>query len=226
MGCQVSEQSCQLVYILATHIFFILMELNKMVDDVNNKFFPFKSKYKVKLECEGKVVFKKRSSVVVSNLDRAFSMINFFLRDKHGSWFVLSKYNKGRHLLLRGGREAPNYYVLYKKDFFNSYNEFGGEILVVHPEFMGLGESINESCLGVALHYKAVLLFIYPDGKVYCIHSETLWNLSRRYPSMLHVQKRSNVYKVPDFQKGRDVVHERVILFPLKLMELFGLLKD
>lgn len=164
--------------------------------------------------------------MIISNLDSAFKHAQNTLRKSYvHNWFQRIPKNKGRHLLLKScDPKIPNFYVLFKNDFFHLFNEFCPEFVKDNPSCRGLGESINEESLNEALRNNAYLLYVYPNGSIYGIHPKMIYKSWSDLPpiqksELLRKQKKSNEYRLRDGSGMIAKIFELEFLFPIKWLE-------
>lgn len=155
------------------------------------------------------------------NHDAAFR----FVRDrlialKYTNVSAMIPQNKGRHCLLK--TDQGNFYCLFKHQFFWKYSEYFMELLGDMPYLNGAGESINVSCLGVALENNAQLLYVYGDNNIYLIDPLKILDLHSRafkyYTSgIIRSQDKSNTYKIAYTNGIEEDINEATYVFPIRL---------
>lgn len=138
--------------------------------------------------------------------------------------FTLKSYdylNQRRHCLVQveeHGRRSY-FYLVFKKAFFYSFNALAKEFINKNPDNAGFGESINVEWLERARSFSAGLLFIYPDSKIYLIHSITLWKFVHEN-QLIRDQERLNHYKeLHDGNLLSIQKYERTAYFPINWQE-------
>jgi hypothetical protein len=154
----------------------------------------------------------------------AFRYARITLEKRYKTIFEWIPKNKKRHLLLRNVGHGLNFYCLYKKDFFQSFNSRCPGFVKIHPELSGLGESINESNFQDALNHNATLIYIYPDGSIYGVHTKLIDKFFSLLPEyikneMIRTQDKTNFYKASDGSGQYNAVLEQERVFPIKWLE-------
>ena len=137
---------------------------------------------------------------------------------------MVTPWNKGRHLLIQyqkfGNNNYYYFYCLFKHTTFHSFNNEFKNFVTSFPEFEGHGESINIEFLEYAKNREAMLLYIYPDGKIYSIESKLVYNFCYKN-NLIRTQDRRNEY-IEAYSNGSSmVVQEKEAVFPIKLMARF-----
>lgn len=112
--------------------------------------------------------------------------------------------------------QGNTYYCLFKREYFQMFNNYYPEFVIHHPNLRGVAESINEECLDFAIKLDAILLFIHPDGRVYQIYPMTVKKLG-----LVRVQNEPNVYKKDDYTGEQEAVNEKTYHVPVKLLKRF-----
>jgi hypothetical protein len=95
--------------------------------------------------------------------------------------------NESRHSVIL--TDIGNFYILFKREFFMSFGMIFNE--------SGAGESCNEDFLDKAIEYKANLLFVYPDGKIYTISSMLFKKLSQENNWIRETASKEKTYSIP-----------------------------
>ncbi len=125
--------------------------------------------------------------------------------------------NKGRDTVVI--TDNHKYYVKFKKDFLMTFNEQFFKFVNEHPEWRGVGETINIEHLRIAVGMGCkYIIIIYPDGKIYSIPPKLWFNFSTNN-FLIRSQERGNSY-VNNFNKR--IVHETTCHIPVKLLRRFG----
>jgi len=158
------------------------------------------------------------------NCSAAFEYVKKLLRAKGYAIRMLSYKSNGRHLIIEGIDSKEHYqyfYCIYKHEFIHSFNELFPEFVSKHTEYAGYAESINIEYLEYARVREAILLYIYPDCKVYSIDSNFLNNFVIEH-GLLREQTKQNEYDVAYGNGLTEVVHEKVNMFPIKLLNRYN----
>ncbi len=144
------------------------------------------------------------------NCDFAYRFMLKELKLLNDVFFVSQPVYGNKHCLAYSNNKdsyVPKYYMIFKRDFFISFNIAFPKFIKSHPELSGYGESINVAALDLACKYNVdLLLFVHSDGRVYFIN-----------PIFL----RSYVIKHSLVRKQFD--NECTYSFPLKLLSPFEL---
>lgn len=119
------------------------------------------------------------------------SFVSYIKRRFPGGFFSVVSLNQGRHRIY-GGRGLPSFYVVFKKDYLRTFNfQFPGFVRD-HPEFKGLGESLNVEWLRIARAKKIDwLVFIYPSGDMYVTTPDAMFRFCNKF-NLVRSQKRLN----------------------------------
>lgn len=145
----------------------------------------------------------------------AFHYLVKLVNGKEGLIGFPASFNKGRHMLLET-LMGNKYYCLFKREYFQTFNNYYPEFVIHHPNLRGVAESINEEWLDLAIKFDAVLLFIHPDGRVYQIYPMTIKKLG-----LVRVQNEPNIYKKEDYTGEQEVVNEKTYHVPVKLLKRY-----
>ena len=153
----------------------------------------------------------------IKNQDRAFYLIMQRLREVHGEYYYMKKYNKGRHLLLYSTDPLPRYYVVYKREWFNTFAKQFPAFIQENPRFASeVGESINtqdlENAVSVGTNY---LIFVHEEG-IWKISALLFLKFARKN-NLVRRQNRTNPYK----QQGgfSSYIHEDTYSIPASMLE-------
>jgi hypothetical protein len=149
--------------------------------------------------------------------------------------------NKFHHTLI--GSKNKNYYLLYKKDFFNSFSQIFKEY--ANTEYAGVGETINREYMQFALNHNAELIFCYEKSPCiyYCADSiklskeinrhlgtdsnysevlgTKLLKLYCEFHNLVRVQDKTNEYKIDNYSESKIQVNEQTYSFPVKILKRF-----
>lgn len=112
---------------------------------------------------------------------------NILQRDRKAKILSITKTNDFKHSII--STDIGNFYVLFKRDFFNSFGKIFNE--------SGVGESINDDALRRAEETKANLLFVYTDGKIYTISSMLFRKLSKENNWSRKTEAGELTYSIP-----------------------------
>ena len=118
--------------------------------------------------------------------DTAFK--NFLLGK---SFKVLSKRNKGRHLLVN--IDGKLVYLVYKRDFFNTFEDKFKSFCDKFPHLKGVGESINEDCLEYCIKAKVQEIYFLHGSGDYSITPRLFYNFIEKF-GLKRVQDKGNMY--------------------------------
>ena len=88
----------------------------------------------------------------------------------------------------------------------------------------GAGESVNVDVLESAMENNQLLLFVYPDGKVYVVNPSRIFDVhldaKKFYPlGLFRSQDKVNDYEIAYSNGGVLNIHEMTCSFPVKLLE-------
>jgi hypothetical protein len=172
--------------------------------------------------------------------DKALEITMNYLLGKLISPVIINR-NKFGHALIRTNKGVL--YWLFKKDHFHSFNYEMKGFVKAHPEFAGLGESINQEYLLYAIDKNATLIFqyqdneaiyapsrqklleevkkIFPEGNFENIDSTRLLKIFCDAYNLKRAQDRENEYKSNDYCDSTIRIHEITYSFPLKLLERY-----
>lgn len=175
------------------------------------------------------------------NKDSAFSFVMRHLYSKGYSPVLLSE-NKFGHRLIKTSN--GNYYYIFKKDFFYSFNNIFKDYINEPNSIHGVAESINTEYIHFALRNKATLLFCHLgyENAIYTVDKEKLipllemaglYGITNNSTLMLlmycehhklkRTQDRTNEYKVNDYSENTVLINEQTYSFPFKLLKKFNL---
>lgn len=158
-------------------------------------------------------------------VDNALQRVGVLLHKSYGFHFFLSSFNSGRHGLFFPPSDVlgvPSFYVLYKKEFFMSFNKVFSSFVAANPIFNSVGESINEDYLDLAVAKKVdYFLFVYDDGKVYSVPVLLVKKFCDKH-GLRRVQEVRNVYNRRDGSGLCSSVNEITCSFPITLFKKWG----
>ena len=129
--------------------------------------------------------------------------------------------NKSYHCIIRHDKGV--FYCLFKRDFFMTYPQKYKLFLDAFPDLNGAGESVNVDVLDGAMENNQLLLFVYPDGKIYIVSPSKIFDThldaKKYYPDGLYrSQDKSNDYKVA-YSNGQIInINECTCSFPIKIL--------
>lgn len=150
----------------------------------------------------------------IQNEDKAFEYIIQQFR-KFDFMESAKRYNKNRHLLIN--TKIGNFYCLYKRELFHSFQQKFPEFIFKNPLGLNLanleGESINKEFLDIAIEKDAILLYIYPDRKIYKAYPAQLKRIAEKC-NLIRTQDRHNTYKMSNFTDQHTLVQEITYSFP------------
>jgi len=176
------------------------------------------------------------------NKEQALEFVINYLKGKSYTKVLIANRNKFGHAFIT--TEQGNFYFLFKKDFFHSFNFQFPDYILKPNTFRGSGESINLEYLKFAMNNESTLLFsyenlpraIYTPSKAKLLKSlELIYpaaNFDNTFPTALlklycdyyglkRTQNRENEYKTNDCTNGIIVVQEQTFSFPIALTERF-----
>jgi len=150
------------------------------------------------------------------NLRTADAGSRHFMKTLKENIVNVVKLNMGRDVIVI--TDKHKYYVKFKKEFLMTFNEQFSDFVNEHPEWKGVGETINIEHLRIANRWKCdYIIIVYPDGRIYKIPPRLWFNFSTNN-FLIRSQERGNTY-TNDFKK--KTVHETTCHIPVKLMERF-----
>lgn len=119
--------------------------------------------------------------------------------------------------------DQQKFYCLFKHNFFFTFPEKYKLFFDKYPNLNSAGESINFDRLMFALNNGFTLVFIYESGAFYSIDPKDILNVhvlaKDVYPDgFIREQKKENEYKVAYSNGVVELVNERTISFPIKLL--------
>jgi len=142
-----------------------------------------------------------------------------FIRDmnmKEGVLNVSSVNNKFDRIVTT---QKSKYYVKFKREFFNTFNEQFRKFISENPEYSSLGESINKESLEQAIKTGCEwVIIIYKDGKMYRVNPR-LWMNFAVSNNLIRTQEKENTFTRDDMSGNKETVNETTCSIPLKLME-------
>src|SRR3990167_10063593 len=147
--------------------------------------------------------------------DSAFHYLAKMVNEKEGLINNPTSFNKDRHMLLET-LFGNKYYCLFKREYFNMFNNYYPEFVLHHPNLRGVAESINEEWLDLAIKLDTILLFVHPDGRVYQIYPMTVKKLG-----LVRIQNEPNVYRKDDFSGEQEAMNEKTYNIPVKLLKKY-----
>lgn len=154
----------------------------------------------------------------------AFKEFQSLLVRVYGVAFERLEFNKGRHLLLKPvSGDFPSFYLVFKREFFDSFSRQFDRFSAENPEASKVGESINESSLELLIKHKAeYLVFIHPNNAYVAIPHQ-FYNYAK-YHNLVRIQEKPNVYKSNNYNGGFNSKKEITISTPLnELQNIFDI---
>lgn len=146
--------------------------------------------------------------------DTAYKVFIDYLKRKYQNVKVIGDANKSRHKIVevRNGALMTRYYLIYKRDWFNTFAKQFERFVRKYPVYKGVkGESINRSSLDIATsNFCDFLIFCHPEG-FYLASTVTIKNFCITN-SLYRVQDRENTYKAKG--GGYSEVREVTYSFP------------
>lgn len=121
--------------------------------------------------------------------------------------------NEGKHRLFKTSEGL--YWALFKKAYYCTFNREFRDYAEINTS--GMGDSINMPELEEALRINAMLLYIYPDGKIYEIHPKVI-----KHIKLCREQECQRAEKMADYGNSIQIYHEQTYSFPLCLMQRFN----
>lgn len=129
--------------------------------------------------------------------DTAYKVFIDYLTKKYQNVKVVGNANKSRHKIVqvRNGALMTRYYLIYKREWFNTFSKQFDKFVKKYPEYEGVkGESINQSSLSCATsNFCDFLIFCHPEG-YYLASTVTIKNFCLTN-GLYRVQERENTYK-------------------------------
>jgi len=167
--------------------------------------------------------------------EQALEFVINYLKGKEYTKVLIANRNKFGHAFIT--TEQGNFYFLFKKDFFHSFNYEFPDYILKPNTFRGAGESINLEYMKFAMDNNATLLFcyeqlprsiytpskakllkslecIYPNANFQNTPPIALLKLYCDYYGLKRTQDRENTYKTNDCMNGTIVVQEQTYSFP------------
>lgn len=130
------------------------------------------------------------------------------------------------HVLLKSDDESkPVLYVVYKRDFFESFDKIFLDFCRLFPDWKGVGESINTEALDRAVQFDGfnkggcLLVFVHADDNVYVAYPQQVRKLCVNH-NLVRKQDRLNA-QVSDFGGRAKPNYESTYSFPKKFMKKF-----
>jgi len=174
------------------------------------------------------------------NKDSALRFVLDYLKGKLYTNVKLVKKNKFGHCYIT--TDNGNFYYLFKKDFFHSFNHEFPEYIKQPNTFKGVGESINFEYMKFALNNNATLLFchednrsaiytpsrdkllkaletIMPEADFKVVPATALLKIYCDHYDLKRTQDRVNQYKVNDYSENPIEIQEQTYSFSFSLME-------
>jgi len=140
--------------------------------------------------------------------DSAFKNFIQILMDEGYEKIQRYNYNKERHALIK--TSSKSFYVVYKRDFFNTFGDRFPEFIKEYGFLDGRGESINSEGLEIALWNNVdYIVFIHPDN-FYFIYPQTIKKLN-----LIRRQDKKNLY----YEKGYEAKQEITYSVPIELLK-------
>jgi len=127
--------------------------------------------------------------------------------------------NKSRHMLIRAMKngQLETFYCLFKHEFFHSFNLQFAHYIKLNPERAGQGESINIEYCKKAIEHDAILIYIYPDKRIYKIYPKFI-DLYCKKNNLIRQQNKSNEYLKKDYTKEKEPIQEEEYVFPVSFL--------
>lgn len=165
----------------------------------------------------------------ILNQDKAFEQARKLIsRKNHTIYYIIERFNKNRHCIMKSKENNDKYYVIYKRKKFLTfdkhfleetspfYSKKFNNLVDENPSLRGIGESINIKYLHIAAIKDCKILIIYEDGYVMTVYAQQWLNFAKKY-NLIRVQERENTYMLCDGHKTKKVVRERTYSIPIKL---------
>lgn len=150
--------------------------------------------------------------------DNAIRWVAMKVRQFHNVYFDIVPLQRNKHFLLLPPVtrvDVPKFYVLFKRDFFMSFNLVFKDFVKSYPDYNTVGESINEDVFkAVKARGVDYLIFAYDNSRrVYKLSVGLLDRFYKTY-NLVRVQDKLNKTSV-----GKK---EKTICFPVNIMERMG----
>ena len=159
----------------------------------------------------------------IQHHESAFDFFNWWLRQQ-GFEIVASPqpHSKGRHkLYIVASKLNPaivkSFYVVFKRDWYHSFNSAFPSFIDKHPECKGYGESLDTEYLDIALIHNSIIVFIHPDN-AYFIDS-VLMDLYCINHKLYRQQDKENIYKKGNYTKEVKAEQEQTYCIPISLLQ-------
>lgn len=114
-------------------------------------------------------------------------VLNKLKTERHSEIFSVKNVNENKHTIISSN--LGDFFVLFKRDFFLSFGKIFSN--------RSVGESINSEALMFADKNKSILLFVYPDGKVYSISSSLFKKLAEDNEWIRQTKADEKTYSIP-----------------------------
>lgn len=154
--------------------------------------------------------------MMLNNKVMAFDFVQGLLQRRLGGFFVRDSANLDRHCILTWLKNTGvRFYVVYKRDFFNSFP-------VWFPKYCGgigghTGESLNVESLDLAVRRKCLfILFVYPDRQVLAIEPDYMKSFCLRNGL---VRKQGKLNIVGGEQKTLLSLQEQTYCIPIGILK-------
>jgi len=126
--------------------------------------------------------------------------------------------NKDRHRIVFTDR--GNFYLLYKKDYYNSFSTKYADFIYKVPAMRGVGDSINVDFLNLAIQKKVNFLVFIHETETFIVDPQDM----KEYCEKNHLkdlQDKNNKYRG---NEGRGYnIHELTYRIPKSWLDLYNL---
>lgn len=137
-----------------------------------------------------------------------------------GRYQYCGNYRNGHAILKSYDRDSPNFYVVYKRDFYMTFkHEFSG-FCESHPDLAGEGESINEEALSRAIRHGCEYIVFIHRGEVFVTYPLLVAKFCKSH-GLIRGQKRLNLYLQANTNGNYAHESEVTYSFPKKLLRKF-----
>jgi len=125
----------------------------------------------------------------------------------------------GHHIIDTRGKESK-IYLLFKREFFNTFESKFPIVIYRLPEMRGVGESINKEALDIAIMRNCDYVVFIHESEVYITYPRIIKNLCEKY-KLIRVQKKGNMYNMKDCSGQSSEIFETTYSFPKALLQKF-----
>lgn len=129
--------------------------------------------------------------------------------------------HRGLHRMIE--TENIDFYCVFKRNLFISFNQQFPEFVLLNPEYRGVAETLNEEALKMLISRakKSLLVFLYenknPNKKAgkYVVNPNLFYKFAV-HNDLIRVQDAVNVKNRADFSGEREYIHEKTMHLPFQ----------